>query len=103
MAKLTKADVLHIAGLAKLDLTDAEVKKFLPQLSSIVDHIGILGKIDTSKIEETSQTTGRQNVFREDEVTSEGILSQEEAISGSDKIHNGYFKVGAILSERSDK
>lgn len=103
MVKLTKRDVLHIAELAKLDLTEVEVKKFLPQLSSIVDHIGNLSKIDTSKVVPTGQTAVLQNVFREDKVGSEGILSQEDAVSASDKIYNGYFKVGAILSERSDK
>ncbi len=103
MGKLTKADVLHVAKLAKLELTDAEVKKFLPQLSGVLDHVSELQKIDTSKVEPTSQTTGLENVFREDRVMSEKSLSQDEATSGSDKIYNGYFKVAAILSERTDK
>ena len=45
MAKLTKADVVHVAKLAKLDLTEAEIEKFLPQLSSVVEHVSELGKV----------------------------------------------------------
>jgi aspartyl-tRNA(Asn)/glutamyl-tRNA(Gln) amidotransferase subunit C len=102
MAKLTKADVLHVAKLAKLDLTDGEVKKFLLQLSEIVDHIGQLQKVDTIKIEPTSQTSGLDNIFRGDEI-KESSLDQNSALSGSDKIYNGYFKVPAILEGRTDK
>lgn len=102
MAKLTKAEVLHVSKLAKLDLSEAELKKFLPQLSSIVDYISELSKVDTSKVEPTSQTTGLEDVFRGDDI-KESSLDQDSALSGSDKIYNGYFKVGAILAERTDK
>jgi aspartyl-tRNA(Asn)/glutamyl-tRNA(Gln) amidotransferase subunit C len=102
MSKLTKANVLHVAKLAKLNLSDTEIKKFLPQLSSIVDHIGNLSSVDTMDIEPTSQTTGLTDVFRDDEVNNKS-LSQDEATSGSDKVHNGYFKVPAILEGRTDK
>ncbi len=102
MTKLTKADVRHVAELAKLDLTDDEIKKFLPQLSEIVNHISELSKVDTSGVEPTSQTTGLTDVFRDDEIKP-SPLDQAAAISGTDKTYNGYFKVPAILSERSDK
>lgn len=103
MAKLTKKDVEHVAKLANLDLSDEEVEKYLKQLSSIVDYISELSKVDTERIEPTSQTTGLEDVYRTDEVNQQNCLSQDQAISGTDKIHNGYFKVKAILSERSDK
>jgi aspartyl-tRNA(Asn)/glutamyl-tRNA(Gln) amidotransferase subunit C len=102
MTSLSKADVLHVAKLAKLNLTDAEIAKFSTQLSSVLDHIGELSKIDTSGIIPTSQTTGLENVFRGDDVKPSS-LDQIAALSGSDKTYNGYFKVPAILSERSDK
>ncbi len=102
MAGLSKADVLHVAKLAKLELTESEIEKFLPQLSSIVDYISELSKVDTSGIELTSQTTGLTDVFRGDEIKENGI-TQDKALSGSDKTHNGYFKVPAILEGRSDK
>lgn len=103
MVKLSKADVLHVAKLAKLDLSDSEVEKFQGQLSKVIDQIGELSEVDTKNVEPTSQATGLENVYRIDEIKSENCLSQDEVLSGTDKIHNGYFKVGAILSERSDK
>lgn len=92
-----------MAKLSKLNLTDSEVEKFLPQLSSVVDFIGQLNEVDTNGVEPTSQTTGLTNVFRQDEVNVSSMLSQDEATSGTDSLHNGLFKVGAILEERTHK
>jgi len=103
MTKLTKNDVLHVAKLAKLPLTDDEVDKFTDQLSSIISYMDELNAVDTSNVEPTSQTTGLENIFRKDEVKPDQILSQDAALSGSEEIYNGYFKVDAILTERSDK
>lgn len=103
MAKLSKSEVQHVAKLAKLDLTEKEIEKYAIQLSSIVDFISELSEVDTEGIEPTSQTTGLENVFRDDVIDSANYLTQDEAVSGSDKIYNGYFKVPAILAERSDK
>jgi aspartyl-tRNA(Asn)/glutamyl-tRNA(Gln) amidotransferase subunit C len=102
MANLTKADVLHVANLAKLTLTDAEIEKFLPQLSSIINFISQLNEVDTTGVEPTSQTTGLTDVFREDEVKPSSI-DQGGALSGTDETYNGYFKVRAILEGRTDK
>lgn len=103
MAKLSKAEILHVAKLAKLELTDEEIEKYSEQLSKVVDQISELSKVDTSGVEPTSQTTGLENVERVDEADPSNCLTQDEAVSGSDNIYNGYFKVGAILTERSDK
>ncbi len=102
MAKLTKKDVLHVAELANLDLTEDEVRKFLPQLASIVDYISQLDEVDTQGVEPTSQTTGLSNVFRADDVKLSS-LDQEGALSGTDNVYNGFFKVPAILTGRTDK
>lgn len=103
MAKLTKADVLHIAKLAKIEINDEEVEKYSKQLSSVVDYFSALSEVDTKNIEPTSQTTGLENVTRSDLVKTENCLTQDEAVSGTENIYNGYFKVKAILTERTDK
>lgn len=102
MAKLTKKDVLHVAELAKIKITDSEVKKFLPQLSKIVEFVGLLDEVDTKGVEQTSQTTGLKNVLREDKIKP-SVINLDDAISATDNVHNGFFKVKAILSERTDK
>lgn len=103
MAKLTRDDVLHVSKLAKLNLSEEEIKKYLKQLSKIVDYIGQLEEVNTSDVEPTSQTTGLTNVYRTDEIKEEDCLSQEEALSGTKKTHNGYFVVPGILEEKTDK
>lgn len=103
MAKLTKKDVLHVASLAKLKLSEKEIKKFIPQLSNIIDFIGQLSEVDVKGVEPTSQTTGLENVEREDKINPDQSLSVDQALSGTDKTHNGYFVVDAILTERTDK
>lgn len=103
MAKLTKNDVLHVARLANLVLTDQEVEKYLEQLSNIISYIGQLDEVDVSEFEPTSQTTGLENVLRVDEIKTDNGLSVEQALSGTDKSHYGYFVVPGILEEKSDK
>ncbi len=103
MAKLTKSDVLHVANLANLKLTDEEISTFFPQLSNVVEFIGQLNEVDTNEVEPTSQTTGLENVLRIDEPDATICLPQEKALSGTNSTYNGLFKVKAILSERSNK
>jgi len=92
---LSREQVLHIAKLANLTLTEKEVKKFKKDLSDILAYIDVLNELDTSKVKPTSQVTGLKNVFREDKESR--CLSQEEALVGAKVKHQGYFKVKAIF------
>jgi aspartyl-tRNA(Asn)/glutamyl-tRNA(Gln) amidotransferase subunit C len=103
MAKLTKADVLHVAKLAKFNLNDVEIDKFLPQLTSIIDFVSQLNEVDTTNVEPTAQVTGLENVFREGDADASICLSQDEVLNGTDEVYNGFFKVPAILEGRTDK
>ena len=91
MAKLTKKDVLHVAKLAKLTLTEKEIDQFTDQLSKVIDYVSELQKVDVGAVEPTGQTTGLINVFRKDEIDTGNYLTDE-----------GPFEVEAILKERSD-
>lgn len=101
MAGLKKSDIEHVAALAKLKLTSEETSKFVNQLSEVLNFIGQLSEVDTENVLPTSQTTGLTNVKRIDEVKPG--LTRDEALSGTDKTHNGYFVVPGILEERTDK
>lgn len=103
MDKLSEKDILHVAKLAKLNLTQPEIAKFQKQLSEVVGYVEELKKVDTEGVAPTSQTTGLQDVSREDMVNSKEGLSPEEALSGSDNTQNNYFVVPALLEERSAK
>lgn len=101
--KLTKTDVLHVAKLSNLTLTDNEIKKFTPQLDKIVDFISQLSEVNTDNTDSSSQTTDLINIFRKDEVNTLNMLSQDKALFGTDNIKNGLIKVPKILEGRTDK
>ena len=102
MSKLSDSDVKHVAKLANLPLTSEEISRFKSQLSQVLSYVEKLSEVDTAKVEPTSQTTGLENVLRQDEIKIEANLTQKEALSGTEKILNGYFVVPAIL-ERNKK
>ena len=68
MSSLTKAQVEHIAKLARLSLTPAEAEKMAKELSSILQYIEMLGEVPTDDVEPTAQVTGLSTVLREDTV-----------------------------------
>jgi aspartyl-tRNA(Asn)/glutamyl-tRNA(Gln) amidotransferase subunit C len=72
MATLSDDDVRHIAKLCRLNLSDAEVKKFCKELTQILGFIDQLKEVDTSNTEVTAQVTGLTNQFREDEIKTDG-------------------------------
>jgi aspartyl-tRNA(Asn)/glutamyl-tRNA(Gln) amidotransferase subunit C len=72
MADLTRDDILKLAALARLDLTDDEVAEYSSELSAILKYVEQLESIDVSGLEQTSQVTGLVNVTRKDEVKDYG-------------------------------
>lgn len=99
MVKLTVSDIEKVADLAKIKLTDSEIKTFTPQLSKVVDYISELSEVNTKNIEPVSQTTGLVNIIRKDEIQVTRILNQDEATSGTDNVTNGYFVVERLVKK----
>ena len=92
-----KIDVLHIAKLANLNLKKEEILKYEKQLSSILEYIEKLQKVNTGNVKETSQVTNLENVTRDDITTPS--LSQEETLANTKSKQNGLFKVKAIFEQ----
>ncbi|MDR1032390.1 MAG: Asp-tRNA(Asn)/Glu-tRNA(Gln) amidotransferase subunit GatC, partial [Candidatus Nomurabacteria bacterium] len=65
MAKITKDEIIHLADLANLTLSEAEIFALGDDLSRIVDYIKQLGELDTSGVEPTYMTVDLENVWRE--------------------------------------
>jgi len=97
--KLSLVSAQHVARLAALPLGTEELNKLLPQLSKIVEFVSGLQKKDSKDVPITSQVTSLCNVFREDKVEAERMLSQEEALKNAPHIYKGYFKVPAVLED----
>lgn len=68
MAKLSQDDVLKLARLARLELSDEEVQQFQNEFNAILGYVEQLQKVDISGLEPTSQVTGLKDVMRQDEI-----------------------------------
>jgi len=68
---LTKQEVLAVAELADLELSEVEVEKFSAQLSGVLESFKTIDAIDLEGVEETSQVTGLSNITRADEIKCE--------------------------------
>ena len=77
--KLSREEVLHIALLARLGVSEEDVEKLSEQLSNILENFEILRKVDTSDVPPTAQSIDLQNVTRDDVSASsmppDGVLA----------------------------
>ena len=77
MTQLTRDDVLKLARLSRLALTDEEVEEFLQELSSVLQYVEQLKDVDVTGLQPTSQVTGLTNVMRDDTVQDYGIAPDD--------------------------
>ena len=92
--KLTQEQVRHVANLARLGLGDDQLEAMAAQLSSILEYIDQLEKIDTEAIPPTAQVGELADVMRDDAVRPS--LEQEEALANAPAMDDGYFRVRAM-------
>ena len=93
--KLSREEVLHIALLARLGLSEAEVDRLREQLSNILENFEVLQQIDTSGIPPTAQSITLQNIVSDDEVASS--LTQSEVLANAPQKEGDFFRVRAVL------
>jgi aspartyl-tRNA(Asn)/glutamyl-tRNA(Gln) amidotransferase subunit C len=93
--KLSRDEVLYIAQLARVGLTELEVELFREQLSHILENFAILQQVDTDGIPPTAQAIPLQNIFRDDEVGTS--LPQSEVLANAPRREGDYFRVPAVL------
>jgi aspartyl-tRNA(Asn)/glutamyl-tRNA(Gln) amidotransferase subunit C len=96
MSKLSKDDVLKLAALSRLRLSNDEVERFRGELSKILEYVGILDDADTNGLEPTYQVTGLKNVTRSDEPKDYGY-KVKTLLKNAPAIQNGQIKVKRVL------
>lgn len=96
MAKLTRDDVLKLARLARLELSEDEIVRFQDEITSILQYVEKLQSVDLSGIEPTYQVSGLTNVMREDVVKNYGT-TPEELLKNAPATEDGHIKVKRIL------
>lgn len=77
MANLSREDILKLARLARLTVSDEEVESYRTELSEILKYVEQLQSVDVDGLEPTTQVTGLTNVMREDEVADYGVTPDD--------------------------
>ena len=94
---LTRAQVEHVARLARLALTDDELDALTPELAKILEHAAQVSALDTEGVPPTAHPLPLVNVFRADQV--EPCLSRDEVLAQAPAAEDGRFRVPRILGE----
>lgn len=94
---LTTDEVRHVAELAKLRLTEDEIRQYTQQLSAILDYAEILQQVDTSHTPPTPYVLPLTNVMADD--TPRPSLGNDAALANAPDAVNGFFRVAAVFEE----
>ena len=95
--RLTRQDVAHVAGLARLHLSDEELDLFTGQLASVLDHAADVASLDLAGVEPTAHPLPVSNVFRPDEARPS--LDRDELLAQAPSVEDHRFRVPRILGE----
>lgn len=97
MSQITPEDVSHLAGLARIALSEEEISKLTGELDAIVAAVESIKEVATQDVVPTSHPIPLGNVFREDVIGE--TLTTQEALSGAPDHDGSRFRVTAILGE----
>ena len=93
--KLERAEVLHIAKLARIGLSESELDVYAGQLSNIIGHFDALDAVETEGVEPTAHTLPLRNVMADD--VSRPSLEREDVLRMAPMTEDGYLRVRAVL------
>ena len=93
----SREDVIHVARLARLDLSDEEVELFTAQLRTVLDHAADVASLDLSHLEPSSHPIALRNVLRADEPRPS--LDREEVLAAAPSVEDHRFRVPRIGGE----
>jgi aspartyl-tRNA(Asn)/glutamyl-tRNA(Gln) amidotransferase subunit C len=93
--KLTREEVLHIARLARVALTEEEITRMSEQLSDLLEHFQVLQKVDTEGVPPTAQSVTLQSIMRDDAVKPS--LPTDDVLANAPRREGDCFRVRAVL------
>lgn len=96
MSNISNDDVIRLAKLSRLRLTDDEVKQYQKELTAIFKYVEMLQNIDTEGIEPSYQVTGLHNVFRPDELIDYGV-TPKDLLKNAPDTEGDYLKVKRMI------
>jgi len=93
--RITRAEVEHVAQLARLELDDAEKQDFADRLAAILEHAEDIAELDLDDVEPTAHPLPLATLLREDEVAP--TLDRDEVLAAAPAVENDRFRVPRIL------
>ncbi len=96
---ISRDEVAHLARLARIELTDAELDHLAPQLAVIIESVAAVSSVASDDVPPSSHALPLRNVFRADEVRPS--LAPAEALSGAPAVEQQRFSVPRILGEEA--
>ena len=93
--KITKKDVVHVADLARLELSDDAIDKFAGQIGEILEHVDSLRRVDTQGVAATSHAISLVNAFRDDDVSEPA--DRDLFMANAPESEDGSFVVPKII------
>ena len=96
MSKLTREEVLRLASLSNLSLSEAETEQFMVELGDILDYVDKLQAVDVTGLEPTYQVSGLKNSMRTDEVRV-GAAKPNELLKNVPRTSSRYIQVGRMI------
>lgn len=94
---IEREQVLHVAKLARLRLSEEEVERMVGELSGILDHVDRIGNLDLEGVEPTSHVVALENVLRADEPRPS--LPREVALASAPDPSDGAFRAPSPQAE----
>ena len=93
----SREDVVHVARLARLDLSDEEVELFTAQLRTVLDHAADVAALDLSHLEPSSHPIALDNVLRPDQPRPS--LDRDEVLAAAPDVEDYRFRVPRIVGD----
>lgn len=97
MPEISRAEVAHLADLARIELSDAELDRLAPQLSVILESVASISEVAAVDVPPTSHALPLTNVFRDDVVVPS--LTADQVLAGAPAVERQRFSVPRILGD----
>lgn len=95
--KLSVNDIQHLAKLSALALTPEETERYTKQFEETLEYVENMSQLDTTTVPTAKHMSGQKNVYFEDGIKNERLLSPDEATVNSKKHKSGYFVVDRLI------
>lgn len=93
---ISKEEIVHIAKLASLNLSEAEIERYAKDMTEILDFANMINSVDTDQIKETIAANENYNVFRKDEVIPS--TDRDLLLQNAPSKDEGMFRIPKVIN-----